>query len=223
MFYYTTITLETPTHFDLDVWKKEKRQELQKRVSISAGGPCTRTLLPLSSEAGATWEGAPKLALHPKTRPPLPFFLFPHIDRVLFLNRFCIVRSPHFCISALAFTIVQSTMRRTTSEEVADSRPKRVTARPRYTEVPEDDVSADTTQESSLQPAKKRVRMAKSRKNETSTDEVSLLPQPPLNSSRVNANGSGSKRVVSADTEVCLLYTSPSPRDRQKSRMPSSA
>ena len=24
-------------------------------------------------------------------------------------------------------------------------------------------------------------------------------------------------------TEVCLLYTSPSPRDRQKSRMPSSA
>ena len=27
---------------------------------------------------------------------------------------------------------------------------------------------------------------------------------------------------VAAD-EVCLLYTSPSPRDRQKSRMPSSA
>ena len=25
------------------------------------------------------------------------------------------------------------------------------------------------------------------------------------------------------DNEVCLLYTSPSPRDRQKSRMPSSA
>ena len=25
------------------------------------------------------------------------------------------------------------------------------------------------------------------------------------------------------DTTVCLLYTSPSPRDRQKSRMPSSA
>ena len=26
-----------------------------------------------------------------------------------------------------------------------------------------------------------------------------------------------------AETEACLLYTSPSPRDRQKSRMPSSA
>ena len=26
-----------------------------------------------------------------------------------------------------------------------------------------------------------------------------------------------------SETEVCLLYTSPSPRDRQKSRMPSSA
>ena len=28
---------------------------------------------------------------------------------------------------------------------------------------------------------------------------------------------------VSADFDACLLYTSPSPRDRQKSRMPSSA
>ena len=26
-----------------------------------------------------------------------------------------------------------------------------------------------------------------------------------------------------SDAEICLLYTSPSPRDRQKSRMPSSA
>ena len=38
-----------------------------------------------------------------------------------------------------------------------------------------------------------------------------------------------SVRIVEADQEwsgctcVCLLYTSPSPRDRQKSRMPSSA
>ena len=29
--------------------------------------------------------------------------------------------------------------------------------------------------------------------------------------------------VVEAITNTCLLYTSPSPRDRQKSRMPSSA
>ena len=29
--------------------------------------------------------------------------------------------------------------------------------------------------------------------------------------------------IVSTDRISCLLYTSPSPRDRQKSRMPSSA
>ena len=37
--------------------------------------------------------------------------------------------------------------------------------------------------------------------------EVSLFPWMPL----------------SAEDTICLLYTSPSPRDRQKSRMPSSA
>ena len=31
------------------------------------------------------------------------------------------------------------------------------------------------------------------------------------------------RRWASHDLEICLLYTSPSPRDRQKSRMPSSA
>ena len=31
------------------------------------------------------------------------------------------------------------------------------------------------------------------------------------------------ERLISPDMKVCLLYTSPSPRDRQKSRMPSSA
>ena len=46
---------------------------------------------------------------------------------------------------------------------------------------------------------------------------------------RVNAAGNGSEKEVSMHaTESlqvlgCLLYTSPSPRDRQKSRMPSSA
>ena len=30
-------------------------------------------------------------------------------------------------------------------------------------------------------------------------------------------------RLISVDPDCCLLYTSPSPRDRQKSRMPSSA
>ena len=35
--------------------------------------------------------------------------------------------------------------------------------------------------------------------------------------------GTGSSRETAAQCERCLLYTSPSPRDRQKSRMPSSA
>ena len=30
-------------------------------------------------------------------------------------------------------------------------------------------------------------------------------------------------RAISANSEICLLYTSPSPRDRTRSRMPSSA
>ena len=33
----------------------------------------------------------------------------------------------------------------------------------------------------------------------------------------------GKKQLISFKPESCLLYTSPSPRDRQKSRMPSSA
>ena len=37
----------------------------------------------------------------------------------------------------------------------------------------------------------------------------------------VNAQGKGIRKKVQPD--ICLLYTSPSPRDRQKSRMPSSA
>ena len=38
-------------------------------------------------------------------------------------------------------------------------------------------------------------------------------------------SGALEKRIIEegADSSACLLYTSPSPRDRQKSRMPSSA
>ena len=36
-------------------------------------------------------------------------------------------------------------------------------------------------------------------------------------------NGRRGRTVVGANNRACLLYTSPSPRDRQKSRMPSSA
>ena len=35
--------------------------------------------------------------------------------------------------------------------------------------------------------------------------------------------GKGVKPSITEDGKICLLYTSPSPRDRQKSRMPSSA
>ena len=35
--------------------------------------------------------------------------------------------------------------------------------------------------------------------------------------------GMGRKTIAKAFAMTCLLYTSPSPRDRQKSRMPSSA
>ena len=37
------------------------------------------------------------------------------------------------------------------------------------------------------------------------------------------AKGDGSDKFYGAMNKRCLLYTSPSPRDRQKSRMPSSA
>ena len=36
-------------------------------------------------------------------------------------------------------------------------------------------------------------------------------------------NKRGGVGTISVTANVCLLYTSPSPRDRQKSRMPSSA
>ena len=35
--------------------------------------------------------------------------------------------------------------------------------------------------------------------------------------------GYGESAEMTAPSTICLLYTSPSPRDRQKSRMPSSA
>ena len=39
----------------------------------------------------------------------------------------------------------------------------------------------------------------------------------------IMAGGSMKPIIKAAPVETCLLYTSPSPRDRQKSRMPSSA
>ena len=41
----------------------------------------------------------------------------------------------------------------------------------------------------------------------------------------ISLNGSVQEMIalLAESTQICLLYTSPSPRDRQKSRMPSSA
>ena len=45
-----------------------------------------------------------------------------------------------------------------------------------------------------------------------------------LNALRIEAkNPAGQDIALTAEVQHCLLYTSPSPRDRQKSRMPSSA
>ena len=45
------------------------------------------------------------------------------------------------------------------------------------------------------------------------------------NSLKTSVNSATNKIIpgISDDESTCLLYTSPSPRDRQKSRMPSSA
>ena len=41
--------------------------------------------------------------------------------------------------------------------------------------------------------------------------------------SKIQFNGFGNQMVLDVNHSVCLLYTSPSPRDRTRSRMPSSA
>ena len=41
--------------------------------------------------------------------------------------------------------------------------------------------------------------------------------------SMTTGSGAGAGKATFQDLSICLLYTSPSPRDRQKSRMPSSA
>ena len=50
-------------------------------------------------------------------------------------------------------------------------------------------------------------------------DHLSLTVRPGEVFGLLGPNGSGKSTTI----KVCLLYTSPSPRDRQKSRMPSSA
>ena len=50
-----------------------------------------------------------------------------------------------------------------------------------------------------------------------------IVTQPLLKFRRYRAGRHGHVVAVAGDAGACLLYTSPSPRDRQKSRMPSSA
>ena len=50
-----------------------------------------------------------------------------------------------------------------------------------------------------------------------------LEPTPMLSSAAARDNPLRAPPVSRAPSQPCLLYTSPSPRDRQKSRMPSSA
>ena len=51
-----------------------------------------------------------------------------------------------------------------------------------------------------------------------------LIISTPTDTPRFEALlGDGSQYGIHLQYKVCLLYTSPSPRDRQKSRMPSSA
>ena len=54
---------------------------------------------------------------------------------------------------------------------------------------------------------------------DTDTTELSVPTGLSLNGNQLRLSRGGGQGVLS----VCLLYTSPSPRDRQKSRMPSSA
>ena len=49
----------------------------------------------------------------------------------------------------------------------------------------------------------------------------SMTPDERSNPAKLNS--SRKKRIADGSGRTCLLYTSPSPRDRQKSRMPSSA
>ena len=52
---------------------------------------------------------------------------------------------------------------------------------------------------------------------------ISACNNPQPTSSKFSAPGPGKYIEWFGDNEICLLYTSPSPRDVEESRMPSSA
>ena len=56
---------------------------------------------------------------------------------------------------------------------------------------------------------------------EFNTNSAGPLGTPIIQAFPVDLDAAGP--IAELETQICLLYTSPSPRDRQKSRMPSSA
>ena len=63
----------------------------------------------------------------------------------------------------------------------------------------------------------------KTRLEKTRQDKTNIGNSIELQQTEVVVEKTDNKVIFSALCSVCLLYTSPSPRDRQKSRMPSSA
>ena len=53
--------------------------------------------------------------------------------------------------------------------------------------------------------------------------EISQIIKERINNLESSTQESNEGTIVFLSDGICLLYTSPSPRDRQKSRMPSSA
>ena len=74
------------------------------------------------------------------------------------------------------------------------------------------------------------MKMLSPRRNTTNATSVTELAQEQLAHFSIDPESDYGKtllraveRMYESQSDVCLLYTSPSPRDRQKSRMPSSA
>ena len=60
-------------------------------------------------------------------------------------------------------------------------------------------------------------------RTEDAEDKIKIPPVASVDNPYANTSARNYALVVLTLVYTCLLYTSPSPRDRQKSRMPSSA
>ena len=91
----------------------------------------------------------------------------------------------------------------------------------------EDEVAAQLSEETSDEPEEMSEQTSAAESGVQDEPEIenvgSVMPQDP-DSSDETVDSLGSKMLLSLHHEaVCLLYTSPSPRDQRGSRMPSSA